>query len=87
MAYRGGIQKNFQRAESASYFGREIGIMYMHAHLRYCEALARHGDSERFFEALIRINPIAMREIIPSGRLAPGELLLLQFRSRLCRPI
>ncbi len=69
MAYRGGIQKNFQRAESASYFGREIGIMYMHAHLRYCEALARHGDSERFFEALIRINPIAMREIVPSAGL------------------
>jgi cellobiose phosphorylase len=69
MAYRGGIQKNFQRAESASYFGREIGIMYMHAHLRYCEALARHGDSERFFEALIRINPIAIRELIPSAGL------------------
>jgi cellobiose phosphorylase len=66
MAYHGGPQKNFQRAESASYFGREIGIMYMHAHLRYCEALARFGDAEAFFQALCRANPIALRELAPS---------------------
>ena len=65
MAYQGGIQTNFQRAESASYFGREIGIMYTHAHIRYGEALARHGDSKAFFRALCQINPIAMRELIP----------------------
>jgi cellobiose phosphorylase len=65
MAYQGGIQTNFQRAESASYFGREIGIMYTHAHIRYGEALARHGDSRAFFHALCQINPIAMRELIP----------------------
>ena len=46
MAYHGGPQKYFQRAESASFFGREIGIMYTHAHLRYCEALARFGDAD-----------------------------------------
>jgi cellobiose phosphorylase len=34
MAYHGGLQKNFQRAESASFFGREIGIMYTHACIR-----------------------------------------------------
>ncbi len=68
MAYHGGIQKYFQRAESASYFGREIGIMYTHAHLRYCEALARHGDADAFFHALCQINPIAIREIVsPAG--------------------
>lgn len=69
MAYQGGIQKNFQRAESASYFGREIGIMYTHAHLRYCEALARFGDAEGFFASLSRINPIAIREIVKSAGL------------------
>ena len=67
MAYHGGIQTNFQRAESASYFGREIGIMYLHAHIRYCEALARHGDSKEFFHALCQINPIAMRDLVPSA--------------------
>ncbi|MES2657543.1 MAG: hypothetical protein V4689_02940 [Verrucomicrobiota bacterium] len=69
MAYHGGIQTNFQRAESASYFGREIGIMYMHAHLRYCEALARYGDADGFFLALSRLNPIAIRELVPSAGL------------------
>jgi len=69
MAYQGGIQKNFQRAETASYFGREIGIMYTHAHIRYSEALARRGDSKAFFHALCQINPIAMRELIPSATL------------------
>jgi cellobiose phosphorylase len=69
MAYHGGIQTNFQRAETASYFGREIGIMYTHAHIRYGEALARFGDAEGFFNALCRINPIAMRELVPSAAL------------------
>lgn len=69
MVYLGGIQTNFQRAESASYFGREIGIMYMHAHLRYCEALAHFGDVEGFFRALGQLNPIAMQELVPSSGL------------------
>ncbi len=69
LEYHGGIQKYFQRAESASYFGREIGIMYTHAHLRYCEALARHGDADAFFHALSQINPIVLRDIAPSATL------------------
>ena len=69
MAYHGGLQTYFQRAESASYFGREIGIMYTHAHLRYCEALARFGDADGFFHALCQLNPIALREIVPSAGL------------------
>lgn len=67
MAYHGGLMTHFQRAESASFFGREIGIMYMHAHLRYCEALARFGDATAFFRALRQINPIALRELVPSA--------------------
>ena len=67
MAYHGGLQTNFQRAESASYFGREIGIMYMHAHLRYCEALARFGDADAFFHALSQLNPIAIRELVSTA--------------------
>ena len=69
LVYHGGPQQIFQRAESASYFGREIGIMYTHAHLRYCEALAHFGDAGRFFHALCQANPIAIREIVPSAAL------------------
>ncbi len=69
LPYHGGVQKFFQRAESATYFGREIGIMYMHAHLRFCEALARFGDADGFFHALCQANPIAIRELVPSAAL------------------
>lgn len=68
MRYHGGPQRFFQRAESATYFGREIGLMYMHAHLRYAQALAHVGDAERFFRALCQANPIAIRDLVPSAR-------------------
>jgi cellobiose phosphorylase len=67
LAYHGGLQNYFQRAESASYFGREIGLMYTHAHLRYGEALARFGDTDGFFRVLCQLNPIAIRELVPSA--------------------
>jgi 1,2-beta-oligoglucan phosphorylase len=69
MAYHGGLQRLFQRAETATYFGREIGLMYMHAHLRYAQALAHIGDAERFFQALCQANPIGIRELVPSASL------------------
>jgi cellobiose phosphorylase len=67
--YHGGPQRHFQRAESATFFGREIGLMYMHAHLRYAQALAHIGDAERFLHALCQANPIGLREIVPSATL------------------
>jgi cellobiose phosphorylase len=69
LEYRGGPQRFFQRAESASFFGREIGLMYMHAHLRYAEALARYGDAEGFFAALCKANPIGLQELVPTATL------------------
>ena len=69
LPYHGGPQKFFQRAESATYFGREIGLMYTHAHLRYAQALAHVGDAEAFFRALCQANPIAIRSLIPSAPL------------------
>jgi 1,2-beta-oligoglucan phosphorylase len=65
MPYSGGLQRRFQRAESSSFFGREIGLMYTHAHLRYAEALWRYGDADRFFQALCLANPIGIRERLP----------------------
>lgn len=69
MPYHGGPQRFFQRAESATFFGREIGLMYMHAHLRYAQALARLGEAERFFKALCQANPIGIRSIVPRATL------------------
>jgi 1,2-beta-oligoglucan phosphorylase len=65
--YYGGVQRLFQRAETATFFGREIGLMYTHAHLRYAQALAHLGEAERFFQALCQANPIAMRALVPSA--------------------
>ena len=50
--YNGGIQTFFQRAESSPFFGREVGIMYTHAHLRYAETMARTGKAVAFLKAL-----------------------------------
>ncbi len=66
--YHGGPMEVFQRAEASTFFGREIGIMYTHAHLRYAEALARHGDPERLLEALALVNPIGVTERVPNAR-------------------
>jgi cellobiose phosphorylase len=69
LPYHGGPQRFFQRAESATFFGREIGLMYMHAHLRYAQALARMGAAERFFKALCQANPIGIRSLVPQATL------------------
>ena len=58
----------FKRAEASTFFGREIGLMYMHAHLRYAEALARYGDAEGLLRALALANPIGVTDRIPSAR-------------------
>lgn len=65
--YQGGPQQHFQRAESSTFFGREIGVMYMHAHLRYAEAMAHYGDADAFFLALRQANPIALASVVPAA--------------------
>ncbi|MGH8138470.1 MAG: GH36-type glycosyl hydrolase domain-containing protein [Steroidobacteraceae bacterium] len=69
MPYHGGLQRIFQRAETATFFGREIGLMYMHAHLRYAQALAHLGEADRFFHALCQANPVGIRSIVPGATL------------------
>jgi len=69
MPYHGGPMRFFQRAESATFFGREIGLMYMHAHLRYAQALAHVGEADRFFQALCQANPIGIGAIVPRATL------------------
>jgi cellobiose phosphorylase len=67
--YRGGLQRRFQRAESSTFFGREIGILYTHAHLRYAEAMAHLGDAEAFLLALRQANPVGLCDVVPNARL------------------
>jgi 1,2-beta-oligoglucan phosphorylase len=67
LAYHGGPQKLFQRAESAAFFGREIGLMYTHAHLRYAQAMALLGEAQEMWDALLLVNPIAVTERLPEA--------------------
>ena len=67
MLYRGGTMTLFQRAESSSFFGREIGNLYTHAHLRYAEALWHVGDAEGFFAALSQAAPIDIQSVVASA--------------------
>ena len=60
IAYHGGPETIFQRAESATFFGREIGLMYVHSHLRYAEAMSALGESQALWDALMVANPIAV---------------------------
>ena len=57
----------FQRGESASFFGREIGLMYMHAHLRWAEALAQLGRADALLHALRLANPIGLESLVPQS--------------------
>jgi len=69
LRYRGGLQTLFQRAESSSYFGREIGLMYVHEHLRYAESLARMGRADDFLHALRQAIPVEYQDVVPQGDL------------------
>lgn len=69
LPYRGGPQTIFQRAESSTYFGREIGLMYIHEHIRYAESQARLGRPDAFLRALRQAIPVDYRELVPQGNL------------------
>lgn len=67
LPYRGGPSRLFQRAETSSFFGREIGIMYVHAHLRYAQMLAHLGQAEAFLRALAQAHPVGLTERVPTA--------------------
>ncbi|GIH20460.1 GH36-type glycosyl hydrolase domain-containing protein [Rugosimonospora africana] len=66
--YAGGPMTTFRRAEAASFWGREIGLMYTHAHLRYAEALARVGDGPGLLTALSLAHPVGITDRVPLAR-------------------
>jgi cellobiose phosphorylase len=67
LRYTGGLQTIFQRAESSTYFGREIGLMYTHEHLRYAESQARLGKADTLLRALRQAIPVDYAEVVPQG--------------------
>ena len=65
--YSGGCERLFKRADTAANVGREIGLQYVHAHLRYAEAMAKVGDAERLWTALQVVNPVSLTESVASA--------------------
>jgi CRISPR-associated protein Csx3 len=63
--YHGGCERLFKRAETAANVGREIGLQYVHAHLRYAEAMAKTGDAEALWWALQVCNPVGLSDVVP----------------------
>jgi len=66
--YKGGVSTNFKRAEQAANFGREIGLLYIHAHIRYIEAMAKLGKTDEAWESLLKINPINIKDHVPNAQ-------------------
>ncbi len=73
-AYHGGVSTNFKRAEQAANFGREIGLQYVHAHIRFTEAMAKLGQKEETWHALGVINPIQLQERVPNAELRQANV-------------
>ncbi|OCT11396.1 cellobiose phosphorylase [Paenibacillus pectinilyticus] len=67
--YAGGVSTNFKRAEQAANFGREIGLQYVHAHIRFVEAMAKLGKSDEAWKGLEMINPVGIRKVVPNAAL------------------
>ena len=65
--YRGGENTLFMRAETSSCFGREIGLNYIHAHIRYIEAMAHIGDARRAKDGIDKIIPITLNDYVKNA--------------------
>lgn len=67
--YKGGVSTNFKRAEQAANFGREIGLQYVHAHIRFVEAMAKLGKVDEVWNGLQTINPIGIQKVVSNAEL------------------
>ncbi|MBU1142821.1 MAG: cellobiose phosphorylase [Firmicutes bacterium] len=65
--YKGGENTYFKRAETSASFGREIGLQYVHAHIRFIEAVAKLGFKEEAWTGLQKINPICIKDVVPNA--------------------
>ncbi len=67
VAYHGGSKTYFTRGETAANFGREIGLQYVHAHIRYIEAMTKVGYADDAYRGLFTINPIGLKDTVPNA--------------------
>ncbi|MGM0125512.1 hypothetical protein IGI37_002911 [Enterococcus sp. AZ194] len=72
--YQGGVSTNFKRAEQSANFGREIGLQYVHAHIRFAEAMAKIGETTQTWKALTIINPIQLSERVHHAALRQSNV-------------
>lgn len=67
VTYKGGPRLYFRRADEAANWGREIGIQYVHAHIRYIEAMCKIGASDKAYKAILKIIPITINKSVPNA--------------------
>lgn len=65
--YHGGVSINFKRAEQAANFGREIGLLYVHAQIRYVEAMAKVGEAKKAWKALEQTIPAGIYSAVSNA--------------------
>ncbi|MGF1701946.1 cellobiose phosphorylase [Photobacterium makurazakiensis] len=65
--YQGGKQSYFKRAELAANLGREVGLQYCHAHIRFIEALCKMGKADEVVENLYKIIPVGIQKAVPNA--------------------
>lgn len=65
--YKAGKQTYFKRAELAANLGREVGLQYCHAHIRFIEALCKLGDAQAVYENLYKILPVGIQSAVPNA--------------------
>ncbi|HCM13995.1 MAG TPA: hypothetical protein DHW85_12555, partial [Lachnospiraceae bacterium] len=57
----------FKRAETAANFGREIGLQYVHAHIRFIESMAKLGKADETWDNLLKVIPIKIQTKVPNA--------------------
>lgn len=72
--YSGGNCKIFRRAEQAAYIGREIGLQYCHAHIRYVQTLAAAGKYGDAWMELTRLLPPLLEDTVPNACLRQSNM-------------
>jgi len=65
--YHGGENHYFMRAETSASFAREVSLHYIHAHIRFIEAMAKTGRGGEAWLALNKINPILLNDTVPNA--------------------
>ncbi len=67
VSYQGGVRVLFRRAEESAHFGREIGLQYVHAHIRYIEAMCKIGHAQKAYEAILQILPVTIQDKVSNA--------------------